>query len=127
NYSDVLFFSSVNFEDPSPVMKFLHKWDPDKIIIAGMSEKGCALGYNNKISYYSPVKVIKYPVIDTNGAGDELVVGFLSSYFIERFSIEESIHRGQIAARYSCSIKGSSSNLITKQQLNKYFSELEGE
>ncbi|MFX1480398.1 MAG: carbohydrate kinase family protein, partial [Promethearchaeota archaeon] len=25
NYSDVLFFSSVNFEDPSPVMKFLHK------------------------------------------------------------------------------------------------------
>ena len=40
------------------------------------------------------------PVIDTNGAGDGLAVGFLVSHVLEGRSLEESILRGQLTARH---------------------------
>ncbi len=61
------------------------------------------------------------PVIDTNGAGDALAVGFLSSYVLDGYSLEDSIRRGQIAARYTCTQKASSANLITRDSLDRYF------
>jgi sugar/nucleoside kinase (ribokinase family) len=121
NHSDVLFFSTVNINDPKALIKKLLIRNPNSIVIAGMGAEGCAFGYKNKIRKYKPIDVIERPIIDTNGAGDGLAAGFLSSFFIEGYSIEDSIQRGQIAARYSCGIKGSTSNLITIHQLNKYF------
>ncbi|MFX1454107.1 MAG: carbohydrate kinase family protein [Promethearchaeota archaeon] len=121
NHADVLFFSSVNINDPIPIIKYLLRKNPEIIIIVGRGNKGCAMGYKDRISYFPPVDIIESPVIDTNGAGDGLAIGFLSSYFIEGYSIEESIQRGQIIARYTCSIKGSTSNLITMSQLNHYY------
>jgi sugar/nucleoside kinase (ribokinase family) len=60
------------------------------------------------------------PVIDTNGAGDGLAVGFLSSYVLEGHSLEESIRRGQIAARHTCTQKATTSSLITAEQMTNY-------
>jgi sugar/nucleoside kinase (ribokinase family) len=61
------------------------------------------------------------PVIDTNGAGDGLAVGFLSSFVLDGYTLHDSILRGQIVARYSCSQKASSSKLITASKLNHYY------
>ncbi len=74
------------------------------------------------ISYYRAVE-LEEPVIDTNGAGDSLAVGFLSSHFLQGHSLEESILRGQIAARYCCSRKATSSDLITRELLDRYYIE----
>ncbi len=120
NSANVLFFSSVNYKDPGPLMKYFLKRKPDLLLVAGMGSEGCAVGSKDGIWYYPPVEMIDDPIIDSNGAGDSLGVGFLSSYFIEGYDIEESILRGQIAARYACSLKASSSELITKRQLNHY-------
>ena len=60
-------------------------------------------------------------MIDTNGAGDALAVGFLSSYVLDGYALDDAIRRGQIAARYTCTIKASSSNLITAEKLGALF------
>ncbi|ACL69727.1 carbohydrate kinase family protein [Halothermothrix orenii] len=123
NYADVLFFSAVNFKDPVPLIKEFIKRKPDRIVICGMGDKGCALGTEQGIKFYKALDMLE-PVVDTNGAGDGLAVGFLSSYFIDGFSLEDSILRGQIVARYTCTKKATSSELITGDKLNKYFEEM---
>jgi sugar/nucleoside kinase (ribokinase family) len=60
------------------------------------------------------------PVIDTNGAGDGLAVGFLSSYVLGGYSLADAIRRGQIAARYTCTQKASSAHLISPEMLKHY-------
>lgn len=91
-HSDILFFSAVNWRDPT----------------------------RNGIQFFPAVEM-ETPVIDTNGAGDGLAVGFLSSYVLDGYSLSDSILRGQIVARHTCSQKASSSGLITSEQLDRYF------
>lgn len=124
-YSDVLFFSAVNFDSPDQLIhEVWHKY-PEKILIAGMGSKGCALGENGKIHYFPAIE-FGGPVIDTNGAGDGLAVGFLSQYYLEKKSLSESIKAAQIAARHTCSQKASTDTLISREELNRLMSELSG-
>jgi sugar/nucleoside kinase (ribokinase family) len=118
-YADILFFSAVNTPDPvSIIRQFLIK-KPAQISICGMGEKGCALGSNHGIFRYDP-PILELPIVDTNGAGDGLAVGFLSSYVLEGYDLETSILRGQIAARFTCGQKASSTDLISKEILDEY-------
>ncbi len=66
------------------------------------------MGTNRGIDCFPPVEMAA-PVIDANGAGDSLAVGFLTSYVLDGFTLEQSIRRGQIGARYACTTKASSS------------------
>ena len=93
--------------------------NPGLTIICGMGSKGCALGTIKEIQFFKALE-LDLPVVDTNGAGDSLAVGFLSSYVLEGLPLDESILRGQIAARYKCGIKASSSSLITRELLAHY-------
>lgn len=111
--ADFLFFSSA---DPAPLIDaFLGV--RDRVVVAGMGAAGCALGTREGIQYFPPV-TMESPVVDTNGAGDALAVGFLSSHVLDGRSLAESIHRGQIAARFTCTLRSNSSALITRQQLD---------
>lgn len=117
-FSDILFFSNVNHESPAHFIQAILQKYPDKIIIAGMGSAGCALGTNHGIEYFEPV-TMDSAVLDTNGAGDGLAVGFLSGYCLENRDLYESIRRGQIIARYTCSLKATTSGLITREELAK--------
>jgi sugar/nucleoside kinase (ribokinase family) len=119
-YSDILFFSATNWDDPTALMKSFLDANPEQIVIVGMGAEGCALGTRNGIQFFPAVEM-ETPVIDTNGAGDGLAVGFLSSYVLDGYSLSDSILRGQITARHTCSQKASSSNLITLEELDRYF------
>lgn len=120
DYADIAFFSAANQPDPKPLIEELLKWKPTLIVVSGMGVAGCALGTRNGIRYFEPV-TMDAPVIDTNGAGDGLAVGFLSSYVLDGYSLEDSVRRGQIAARYTCTQKASSSQLITTEIMRHYF------
>ncbi len=120
-YSDILFFSSTNYHDPEPLFEYFLSFGNEKILIAGLGSKGCAVCRSGKISYYSAVSLPE-PVIDTNGAGDSLAVGFLSSFVLDGYSLDDSILRGQIAARYACASIGSH-ELISGETLERYFRE----
>jgi sugar/nucleoside kinase (ribokinase family) len=119
-YADILFFSAVNQADPSPLIKAFLALRPDQIVVSGMGAQGCALGTRDGIKFYPPVEM-EEPVIDTNGAGDSLAVGFVSSYVLDGYSLRDSVLRGQVAARHTCSLKASSSHLITAGQLDRNY------
>ncbi len=119
-YADILFFSATNLEAPTAMMKVFKQLKPSQIVIVGLGSKGCAVGAQGHIEYFPAVEM-EVPVIDTNGAGDGLAVGFLSSYVLNNYSLRDSILRGQITARHTCSQKASSSNLITPEQLEHNF------
>jgi sugar/nucleoside kinase (ribokinase family) len=84
-----------------------------------MGSRGCALATKHGIHFFGTVN-LPDPVIDTNGAGDGLAVGFLSSYFLDGYNLQDAIMRGQITARYTCTKKASSSRLITHNMLDMY-------
>ena len=119
-YADIVFFSAANQPSPAPLIEDLLNWKPNLIVVSGMGARGCALGTRDGLRYFEPVSM-PAPVIDTNGAGDGLAVGFLTSYVLDGYSLEDSIRRGQIAARYTCTQKAASSNLITREVLDLYF------
>lgn len=116
--ADILFFSAVNVADPAMTVRALLGDRPDRVVVAGMGAHGCAVGTADGIRTYPPVP-LDLPVIDTNGAGDALAVGFLSSYVLDRRPLEESVHRGQVAARWICAHRSSSAPLITATQLHQ--------
>lgn len=118
--ADYLFFSAVNFDDPKPLIDAFLAIKPDMIVVSGMGARGCALGINNCVRYFQAVE-LETPIFDTNGAGDALAVGFLSSYVMDGYSLEDSVLRGQIAARHTCSVKADSSQLITLDQLDAIY------
>ena len=60
-------------------------------------------------------------MVDTNGAGDGLAVGFLSAYYFDKLSLKDAITQAQIVARYTCSLRASTSNLISRKELDEYF------
>jgi acarbose 7IV-phosphotransferase len=123
-YADILFFSAANHPDPQPLLESLLHDRPDLIVIAGMGAQGCALGTREGIIFFPPVE-LDSPVVDTNGAGDSLAVGFLCSYVLDGYGLHESILRGQIAARHCCALRATSSELITMSQLDAIFGRYE--
>jgi sugar/nucleoside kinase (ribokinase family) len=118
--ADILFFSATNQSDPAPLIEAFLALNPGQIVISGMGARGCALGTGGGIEYFPPVE-LDAPVVDTNGAGDGLAVGFLTSYVLEGTSLQDSILRGQIAARHTCTQRASSSSLITAEQMEARF------
>ncbi len=119
-YADIVFFSAANQPDARPMIEELLRWRPELIVVSGMGAQGCALGTRAGIRTFRPVSLAA-PVIDTNGAGDGLAVGFLSSYVLDGYTLEAAIQRGQIAARYTCTQKGSSAQLIGPDIMQRYF------
>ncbi len=78
------------------------------------------MGVQGDIQFFKAVEM-ESPVIDTTGAGDGLAVGFLSSFRLANYSLSDSIRRGQIVARYTCTQKDCSVNLISPAKLDRYF------
>lgn len=117
--ADFLFFSAANYNDPSPLILHYLSVNPELVIICGLGERGCVLGNGEGIRFYPPV-ALDLPVVDTNGAGDSLAVGFLFSHVLDGLPLEESLLRGQIAARYKCGIQASSGRMISRELLKHY-------
>jgi sugar/nucleoside kinase (ribokinase family) len=118
--ADILFFSAANYADPTPLIETFLESNPERVVVVGMGAKGCALGTRQGVSFF-PAVDMETPVIDTNGAGDALAVGFLTSYVLDGYSLSDAVWRGQIAARYTSTIKASSSDLISRAKLDDYF------
>jgi sugar/nucleoside kinase (ribokinase family) len=115
-FADVVFFSATNQDGPEALMAAYLESNPDLILVAGMGAAGVALGTKDGVECLPAVET-GMPVIDTNGAGDGLAVGFLSSYYLEGCSLRDALLRGQIVARHTCSLKASTSALITREEL----------
>ena len=105
--SDILFVSAAHHTDPSRMIRSLVSRARGSLVICGRaSEGGASVGTPDGIRDFPPPR-LGLPVVDTNGAGDALAVGFLTSYVIEGRPLGESVERGQVAARWNCAQKAS--------------------
>ncbi len=122
-HADILFFSAANWDDPRPLIARFRQGRPDRVVVCGMGARGCAVGSAEGIQVFPPPP-LDLPIVDTNGAGDALAVGFLTSYVLDGYSLGDAVLRGQIAARWTCAQKASSSDLIRPPMLDAYFQSL---
>jgi len=116
--SDFLFFSAANHADPGNLMRYFWSLNPNLEIVAGMGSDGCSVGESGSVTHYPPPN-LDLPVIDTNGAGDALAVGYLVARVFDGAPSGEAALRGQIGARFTCAQKASSEHLITREILDK--------
>ncbi len=121
--ADVLFFSAANHADPDPLIRRFLRGRPGRTVVCGMGARGCAVGIGRRVRRFPAVE-LPTPVVDTNGAGDSLAVGFLSSRILEGRSLEDAVLRGQIAARHACTLRCDSSGLISRRALDAAFRRL---
>jgi acarbose 7IV-phosphotransferase len=117
--ADFLFFSAANHADPRSLIEVCLQRNDRQILLAGMGAQGCMLGTKDGIRQFA-VPALDLPVVDTNGAGDSLAVGFLSAHVLEDLPFEESVLRGQIAARHCCAQKASTDHLLDRGLLMEY-------
>jgi sugar/nucleoside kinase (ribokinase family) len=117
HHADILFFSAANHADPNPIIQAFLAGRPGRIVVSGLGSEGCVLGTSEGITRFPPEPMDR-PVVDTNGAGDSLAVGFLASYVLEGRPLAESIRRGQLAARHCCTLRGTSEGLIGARALD---------
>ncbi|MGK3964639.1 carbohydrate kinase family protein [Sorangium sp. So ce118] len=114
--ADILFFSAANHASPEPVCAAFLRERPDLLVVVGMGARGCALATRDGVRYFPPV-ALDLPVVDTNGAGDGLAVGFLVSHVLEWLPLDEAIRRGQIAARVTCAQRAPKHRLASREDL----------
>ena len=57
-------------------------------------------------------------IVDTNGAGDSFVAGFLSGYY-RQAAFEDCMRLGAIAGAYACGCLGTHEEFVTQAQLQK--------
>ncbi len=119
-HADIVFCSAANHGDPTDLIAMLLHAHPQQIVIAGMGARGCALGTRDGVTFLPAVEG-DAPIIDTNGAGDGLAVGFLTSYVLDGYKLGDALQRGQIVARHTCTLKGTTSQLITPEQWEEHW------
>jgi len=122
--ADVLFFSAANHADPQPLLEAFATAGTspgrERVVVCGMGAAGCAVRCDGLSQRFPAVDIDDLPVVDTNGAGDGLAVGFLTSFVLDGLDVAESARRGQVAARYTCAQRADSARLITAEQLDRY-------
>jgi sugar/nucleoside kinase (ribokinase family) len=118
--ADYLFFSAANHADPRPLVEELLRRNVKQIVLSGMGDQGCMLGSSAGIQHF-PAPAMDLPIIDTNGAGDSLAVGFLNAFVFSHTSLEQAVTQGQIAARHCCAQKASTDHLITPELMQRYY------
>lgn len=119
-YADYLMLSCVNFPDPHLLLKYIFEINPNVKVLIGRGKDGCIFATKATYKAFPAVEIENWPIIDTNGAGDSLGAGFLVSNLFEGNSLDNSILRAQIFARYTCGLKASS-ELMVKKKINELF------
>lgn len=69
---------------------------------------------------------LQRPVVDTNGAGDSFVGGFLRGLFLGK-PLEECMRYGSIGGAYACGCHGTHEEFLALEGLERYYSKLFGQ
>lgn len=113
--ADALFMSAAHLRDPAATARQLMERGAARVVVIGMGAEGVltvrrrdasetrggTIPTEYNVSHCEPPD-LDVPIVDTNGAGDGLAVGFLDAYALDGLSVGEAARRGQIVARWTC-------------------------
>ena len=115
--ADIVFMSGAHLPDPAAAAQEVVHRSAVQAVVVGLGADGAlAVARGDEVRHH-PAPPLALDIIDRNGAGDSLAVGFLDAYVLDGTGIDEALLRGQVAARWACSRVGSE-NLIDRQQLD---------
>lgn len=121
--ADIVLFSGVNHPDPTPVIDAYRRRNPGVICVVGLGARGAVLGTPDGVRWFGAVDHER-PVIDTNGAGDSLAVGFLASHVLDGYALGDAVLRGELLARHTCTLDASDEGFLTAPELDRRFAAL---
>jgi sugar/nucleoside kinase (ribokinase family) len=116
--ADVLFMSAANLGEPEAAAMELAQRRDGRVVVVGAGADGCLVALDGRVERYPAVDLPDAPIVDTNGAGDNLAVGFLVAYLLEGRPVERAIHAAQLAARWVCAQRGDAKSPPTRAQLD---------
>lgn len=122
--ADFLFASAANHaDDPGRLLDALDS--PGRTVVLGLGVDGCRLRDADGTRHQPPPRFDGAPpIVDTNGAGDSLAVGFLAARVVQSLDADTALLQGQIAARHACAQRASSDSLVTRDELAEYVARL---
>jgi sugar/nucleoside kinase (ribokinase family) len=91
-----------------------------------MGARGAVLGTADGVHWFGPVAHDR-PVVDSNGAGDSLAVGFVTSYLLDGFALDDAVQCGQLLARHTCTLIAGDDRFLTRRELDERFAALRGQ
>lgn len=117
--ADIVFASAANHGPPEPLAEALLGINPGlRLVVIGMGSAGCAVADGSGIRRYA-APALDLPIVDTNGAGDSLAVGLLTSLVLQGHDLDTAVRRGQVAARWCCAQRASTRSLIRAADLDR--------
>jgi acarbose 7IV-phosphotransferase len=116
--ADIVFYSASHVAAEGVAQALLTR-RPELVVVVGMGAQGAALASRELGFRVFPPVAHPRPIVDTNGAGDSLAVGFLTAFVLEGRPPEEALRWGQLAARHTCTLRGGYDSLITREALVK--------
>jgi sugar/nucleoside kinase (ribokinase family) len=114
--ADILFASAAHHDDPAPMLRRLLTGGAG-LVVCGRGRRGVLVASAQGIERFPP-PALDLPIVDTNGAGDALAVGFLTAHVLQGHPVAASVLRGQLAARWACAQRASSSSPISPARLD---------
>jgi sugar/nucleoside kinase (ribokinase family) len=122
--SDLVFLSTAALGDRhEEVIRRIFEKGPAKVVVATAGALGGFFMAREKRTVQRFFQVdLGRPILDSNGAGDCFVAGYLSGHF-EHLSTEECVLRGAIAGAYACSHEGTHQEFLSGEKLRTYASD----
>ena len=123
--ADIIFMSGTNLEDPAAAALELASRRQGRTVIVTLGAAGCLVASDGRVRRFPAVE-LPDPVIDTNGAGDNLAIGFLAARVLAGLPLGRAVDRAQLAARWICAQRGDEKTPLSGEQLEELEERLGG-
>jgi sugar/nucleoside kinase (ribokinase family) len=118
--ADLVFLSAANLTDRSTVIADIFARGRAQVVIATDGGDGSYLVERGGAERHHPAAPLPGPMVDSNGAGDAFVSGFLARW-LAGAPFDECQYAGSVAGAFACVTEGTHSAFLTARELSAAF------